>query len=226
MIVSLPWLRAALTASVMLALGVTMHTLAGGSTSTSITLLAVFVVALLVARGAQGRPGSAPRTAGVLVLGQVAVHVALSPGTGAGSHAPHAMSSSHSAMSTADMAMTHGDALRTSTDAYGPQIASAIADALACLVSEPTMVAGHLLAAAALGWWLASGEQRSLQALTVLSGLSGTSARSLLDLLTAVWPLAERAARGLRTITSEAAPALQSRFVDVGHPHRGPPAFA
>lgn len=206
-----------MTASVMVTLGLTMHTLASGPVTLSWALVPVVVAALLTARAVQGDPGSVVRTATLLLGGQVAVHVAASPAARPGGHLlTHG--SGHE-----QVAMAHGASLRRSVDPYGPKVVDAVAEALACLPTHPSMLAGHLVAAAALGWWLASGERQSVRALMVMSGLP---ARGFADALVSLRSLTDQLRFVRRTIEISPTEATLTAYFGAAHPRRGPPAWA
>ena len=165
MVGSKPWMRATLTAVLMTVLGLAMHGLAGGHSDYSPAAVLLLIPAIAVTRIFQGRPGSIVRVISLLLLGQVAVHIAVNPlGGHAGSHLTHLMAPTPATAGHASM-------LRRSGEAYGPQIVAGIAEALSGLLASPGMLAAHSAAAAAVGWWLAAGERRSIQFLALLAGV-------------------------------------------------------
>ena len=192
-----------------------MHSAGGGQSSATAGLIPVFLLAIVVARGVQGRPGSTLRIVAMLGLGQVAVHVAMSPTSHGGSAGVHHVSAPLHAVGA------HAGTLRRSGEAYGPQLAAAVGDALGCLVAQPGMLIGHVVVAVTVGWWLAAGERLSLQAIALLVQWSAQSVAAMGTALRIppVWPAARAAIR----FDEQGTPPLTRLFLVAGTIHRGPP---
>jgi len=166
-IATLPWPRAALTATVITILGVTLHSLAGGFAPSLTMVLLVFIAATVVVRMAQATGGSTARNATLLVVGQLFVHLAMTPGT-----ANHQGHGAMTGMSGADAIAGHAQhaaVLRRSGEAIGPQLFAWLSDAIACLAMHPTMIAAHLIAAVTVGAWLAHSARGTNRVLRLVS---------------------------------------------------------
>ncbi|MCW2818674.1 MAG: hypothetical protein JWR42_1461 [Marmoricola sp.] len=129
------WGRALVLSTVAWTTGALAHVEADGILPGPLTVLALLLGGAALAAPLLRRPASTARTCVLLVLGQLAVHLALSLTAGHGGE-----------HGTSGMPGMHG----------GP-------------LDHPGMLAAHLLAAAACGWWLARGER----ALWIVLGLAG-----------------------------------------------------
>jgi hypothetical protein len=198
----------------MVALGLALHSAAGGPSGTGPAVAAVFLVAILLTRAVHGKSGSPGRMTILLVQGQLAVHMAASP-----MNHPPAGSMTH-AMATDATVMTHAGMLRRSGEAYGPKIADAVGAALGCLFASPGMLIAHLAAAAAVAWWLTAGERLCLRAAAVLSGYSAHTRAALL--LAARRGFA-RSQSAVRPIVGAPATPVRHLFLVCGNTLRGPP---
>lgn len=250
------WTRAGVTATLAVVLGALLHEFAGGDAAASGWLAVGSLGALVAARLAQGHLGSPARAAAALILGQVLVHVCLpmsgrgaAPGAVAGHAGAHiggaaAAGSAGSPTSqvgsvpftdhvvpgpTTGVMADHAQdaALRHSGTGFGPTAAHAVAESLACLFANPGMLAAHLLAAAALGWWLARGERLAVR----LGALLTDAAHDVVRALSWWSPIADRffscrSALCCAAAASTAASDSGQRWMVTATARRGPPVLA
>lgn len=178
----LRWSRACLLSLTVLVVSTLAHTSAGGVLPPIWALVGLSAAMTLMLAALLGRPVSRRGVVALLAGGQAALHLSMTALSGHVSkpvaahghvhhhdHA-HALTSTESTTGMAGSWLSH-----LQEDLSGPNLAMAVA---------------HLLAGAALGWWLSSGEQ-ALWALIVLMATCPA-----LLLLTA------RVAAGLRALTA------------------------
>ncbi len=167
------WLRALVLSLVAWTTGALAHVGADGLLPGVPTLLGLLLLGTLLGVPLLRRPATALRTCVLVVLGQQAVHLALSvtaghaglgeePGGEAGHHLAHA--------------------------GLHERLHEGLHHALEGPLDEPGMTAAHLLAAVVCGWWLARGEQ----ALWLVLDLAGHAAAALATLVAALAALLGR----------------------------------
>lgn len=217
----LPWPRAVVVAVLITSLGVVGHAAAGGAQPTPTAVGVALLSATLLARAIQGRPGSLARVVWALLVGQVVVHVAMTPMHPTPSQ--HHMATGAAAIHT--LHAGGGSPLRhSSAGAWGPQLAAWISDAVTCLLQQPTMLIMHVGAAAVVGVWLVIGEQAALRAATMIE-------RSWLVPITALLGALDRVDLALapqRNLVPAAGPdtPVPVLFLVPGTARRGPPLLA
>lgn len=230
------WWRAGTTALLAVALGASLHSFAGGSVAPTAWLALAFVATTCLAKAVQGKSGTAVRGAVGLFAGQVLVHLSLPMGMPIGTagvagtqsspaHGGHALAAAPSGLLASDASglfaeHAQHDALRHAGLAYGPKIAAALADGLACLLSAPVMLIAHGIAGLAVAWWIAAGERQFVRLARLLGGFLGA------------WLLAPACAPSApaRVARTAATPRLiaelRHRWLIAGTARRGPPAYA
>jgi hypothetical protein len=191
---ALRWLRAAVLAAVVIAAGAIGHVAADGLLPGWPVFAVVCLGTLLVAAAQLGRPASTARVVTLLVLGQTAVHLVL---TAAAGHRGTAVGRADGSAALAappppppprpDFAELAQAGPRTGSlhDQLYPGHQPVITDlsvpvplqhlAADFTAANAPMAVAHLLAAVAVGWWLAQGER----AVWVLLALTSTRARDL-----------------------------------------------
>jgi hypothetical protein len=168
--VSLRWARAGVLAAVVLIVSTLAHTAAGGVPPPVWGVLAMLVGATVVLAAVLGRPASRTRVVVLVAGGQAVLHVVMTAASGHvsapavgrehgqhpehGEHGEHAVHAHRHAAQHAEQA--HPDRVDASAG-----LADAWLHHLGEDLSGPTAAMGlaHLLAAAVLGWWVATGEQ-------------------------------------------------------------------
>lgn len=233
---ALRWSRALVLAGVAFGLGLLAHVSAGGLVPGSVGLTVLFVLTLTGCAAFLGRAASTLRITTLVVAGQAFIHTALTASAGhAGDPARHA---------TAPASTPVGDPLEVTGsgrsgslhDIYergslargaGGQLV--VPDWAQHLVDDLTgphaaMAVAHLVAAALVGLWLASGE-RALWALIRLSrnAVTGT-VQQLSAALSALAPVPPVDAAQPR-LDCGPARRLHSVLLASTHGRRGPPAL-
>lgn len=174
---ALRWSRAAGLAAVAAAFAALAHATAGGTLPEWRALAVLFGLTTAVFAGLLGRPASTLRVLVLLVGGQAGLHGVF---TASGGHrSAHGLSSAATDLTTT-AAVPQGrlaDALVApgsleSAPAQPSVLAHAVAHLTADLASPATqrMAVAHLVAAAALGLWLAAGERLAWRLVTLLAG--------------------------------------------------------
>lgn len=204
-------LRAGLLAAVVTAAGSIAHASGGGEMPGWASLLALYVALTAACAAVLGREATARWLVALTVGGQVVVHGALAGLAGHASASSTAPSMAHG---------PHGGMVHPASPGAAPGwLTHGVEDA----VAHPAMAALHLLAAAAVGLWLAVGER----ALWTLVRLARCTARDslgraveALGLLPVVLRRVPRAV-GVRAVAVDPLPLLPvwSR----GPARRGPP---
>jgi hypothetical protein len=228
----LRWSRALVLAGVAYGLGVAAHLSAGGLVPGPLGLTVLFAITLVVAAGLLGRAASTLRVTALVVGGQAFIHTVLTAASGHAGDAVH-----HQAAGVAPPVDTATVARRGSLyDVYarathartGAADGPAVPDWAQHLTDDLTgphalMAIAHLVAAAAVGLWLASGE-RALWALVRLSrqAFAATVRHLSASLGGTATPVPQAAPARL-----DAAPArrLHSFLLATTHVRRGPPAL-
>ena len=241
---ALRWGRAGLLAAVAMVTGVAAHVAADGLLPGPVALGVLFGCCWLAAARSLGRPASTPRVIVLLVLGQTFIHGSLTAlsghrgdprVTGAGPVAPPPVphrpampvdGSGHRVGSFMDQMNAAHPVTNTPVQLTLPApVQHLIAD-----FSGPhaAMALAHLVATAAVGWWLAQGERMLW---TILS-LSAEGARGVGHTLL-------RLASGVRQATRvdtpipapvsplevwSGSPGSPGRLLGAGIVRRGPPA--
>lgn len=231
---ALRWSRALVLAGVAFGLGLAAHVSAGGLVPGRFGLTLVFFLALAGCAAFLGRAASTLRITALVVAGQAFIHTALTASSG---HAgdPHAASPAStpiddpvSLAGTGRSGSLH-DIYERGSLARGAGGQLVVPDWAQHLVDDLTgphaaMAVAHVVAAALVGLWLASGE-RALWALIRLSrDAVATTVQQLstaLAVLTPVPPV--EAARPL--LDSGPARRLHSVMLASTHSRRGPPAL-
>jgi hypothetical protein len=214
--------RGGLIAAATLSVAIWAHSSADGNLPGTAGLIWIWLAATGVTSGFLGRPASYPKIIGLVVGGQFALHLVLSLTAGHGARPmPSALARHYASTSMLD------------PTAPAPVLGDAevLTSGLGSLLAELTSVEGlamtlaHLAGAAAVGLWLATGEQLLWWALRRLALLAGRTAASLLT-----WVLA--ALRPLLPPSGPVSPAWPRILVDrrladwrCVIPRRGPPGF-
>jgi hypothetical protein len=228
----LRWSRALVLASVAFGLGVAAHLSAGGLVPGPLGLAVLFVLTTTGCAAFLGRAASTLRVTGLVMAGQAAIHAALTAVSGhAGDPVRHAGSHVRPMLPPTDRRGSFHDVYERASRARagGATDQVVVPDWVQHLVDDVTgphaaMAAAHLVAAALVGLWLASGE-RALWALIRLSrtALLATVGRALAALAVVVAALPARAAVDLRLVGTPAR-RLHSALLATTHTRRGPPA--
>lgn len=226
------WSRALVLAGVAYALGLAAHLSAGGLVPGPLGLGVLFAVVLVGSAGLLGRAASTLRVTALVVAGQAFIHAALTAAAGhAGDSTMHPVAralppvdttavarrgslydvyarATHARTGAADGPGVPDWAQHLSDDLTGPHALKALA---------------HLVAAALVGLWLASGE-RALWALVRLSRQA--LAATLRHLCAALGTLtAGPRALPLPRLSGTPARRLHSFLLATTHARRGPPAL-
>ena len=170
----LRWGRALLLALVVTTAATVGHVFADGLLPPLSVLAALLALCTILCAGALGRPASRLRVVLLTVLGQAGVHVVLSATAG---HvgAQSAPSTSIARVSIADPVRwggsLHDHYLSDVPSAQAVDDVDAVAHLISDLVAHAPMMAAHLVAAALVGLWLASGEQALWTLLALTAGL-------------------------------------------------------
>lgn len=211
------WSRACVTALVALGLAVVAHASAGGA----VPPVAVAVLAVLTVGGAAaflGRPAGRARLIALVAVGQAAGHLVLTALAGHGTQHSPAAGPAASGAPVAQVLSTTGARTGSLRDLVAAPVDPSSAGAwvqphwvthvLEDLSGPDALMAlCHLLAAALLGWWLATGEE-ALWTLVLLAGREAGAAGSR------VVEVADAQALGLRHLFlawRREAPALHAR---------------
>lgn len=226
---SLVWLRAAVVATLGFVLGVAGHVTADGLLPGPMVLAALLGVGWVVSARLLVRPASTTRLVGLLVGGQFAFHAVLSATAGHRSTGSTAASPlpAPPPISPPPLRLPEVDGRRVGSlyDAYQsalPQSSSGeltlrVPHLVSDLAAHAPMMAVHVLAAAVVGWWLASGET----ALWTLLTLLGHRLVGACTLRTPVLP-----ATGPAPVMPASPPAPNSLLLTRAHARRGPPVLA
>lgn len=230
------WSRALVVASVAFGLGLVAHLAAGGLVPGPLGLAVLFALATAGCAALLGRPASTVRITALVVAGQTAIHAALTAAAGhAGDPVRHA--TALPAPPVVPPVVPGADRRGSLHDAYeraslargGTADQLVVPDWVQHLVDDlsgphAVMALAHLVAAALVGLWLASGE-RALWALIRLSRSAlGATVRGLVAALGVVpAPLG----RPLTTPRGgeHARHRLRSYLLASTHARRGPPAL-
>jgi hypothetical protein len=175
----LRWIRALVLAAVMSATGVAGHVAAYGVAPSVSLLLPVIVVLTVCAAPFLDQPASARRVTGLLVAGQVVLHVVLQLISGATTvaHAgPAPLPDGMPAGAALSRAMDHGTAVH-STAVHGAALSSIIPPG-----SHLGMLLAHSAAAVAVGLWLAAGERAAWTLVSVATAPAVSALLTLRDL--------------------------------------------
>lgn len=169
----LRWVRALLLAVVVMTTGTVGHVAAEGLLPPGSVLAVLLGLCTIMCAGALGRPASRLRVVALTVLGQAGVHVVLSATAGhAGDPAP---------ASTRIVPAPVTDVGRRTGSLYDHYVnnlpaapagdgADPVVHLVADLAAHAPMMAAHLVAAALVGLWLASGEQALWALLALTAG--------------------------------------------------------
>jgi hypothetical protein len=226
---ALRWSRALVLTSVAFGLGVVAHLSAGGLVPGPVGLGLLFAVTLVVSASLLGRAAGTLRVTALVMGGQAFIHAVL---TGASGHAGdrHVSGTVHRPLETAAVGRRGSlyDAYARATHAQtGPADGPGVPDWAQHLADDLTgphavMAVAHLVAAALVGLWLASGE-RALWELVRLS--RQVVAAALRHLITALGHL--RPAAPLLAVRLDRSPTrrLHSCLLRVSVSRRGPPAL-
>jgi hypothetical protein len=229
----LRWSRAFVLASVAFGLGVAGHLSAGGLVPGPFGLTLLLALTTAACAAFLGRAASTLRVSGLVVAGQAVIHAALTATSGhAGDPVRHAGSRVRPALTSADRRGSFYDVYEQGSPARGggatdqlvvPDWAQHLADDLTG--PHAAMAVAHLVAAALVGVWLASGE-RALWALVRLSrtALLTTVGRALATLTVLVAALPARTGVDPRLV-GRPARRLHSALLATTHARRGPPAL-
>jgi hypothetical protein len=230
----LRWSRALVLASVTFGLGVAAHLSAGGLVPGPVALAVLLALTTAGCAALLGRAASTLRITGMVMAGQGVIHAALTAVSG---HAgePVRQVTSHPRPLTLPATERRGsfhDAYEQSSlaRAGGGTDQFVVPDWAQHLVDDVTgphaaMAAAHLMAAALVGLWLASGE-RALWALVRLSrtALLATVGRALAALAVVVAALPSPRSADPRSAGTPAR-RLHSALLATTHARRGPPAL-
>jgi hypothetical protein len=226
---ALRWSRALVLASVAFGLGAVAHLSAGGLVPGPVGLGLLFAVTLVASAGLLGRAAGTLRVTALVMGGQAFIHAVL---TAASGHAgdPHVSGPVHRPLDTAAVSRRGSlyDAYARATHApTGPADGPGVPDWAQHLADDLTgphaaMAVAHLVAAALVGLWLASGE-RALWALVRLS--RQVVAATLHHLTAALGQL--RPAAPVLAVRLDRSPTrrLHSCLLRVSVSRRGPPAL-
>jgi hypothetical protein len=228
---ALRWSRALILAGVAFGLGLVGHASAGGLLPGPTGLVTIFAVTAAGCAAFLGRAAGTLRVTVLVVAGQAFIHAALTAASGhagdpavarpAGLPAPDATAVPRRG-SLYDAYARASEARGGSAGRIGvPDWAQHLADDLTG--PHAAMAVAHLVAAALVGLWLASGE-RTLWAVIRLSGqaLAGTLRRLVARAGTAVLPARPTVAP---RADGEPARRLHSFLLATTHARRGPPAL-
>ncbi len=190
------WSRAAVLSTVALATGAVAHVQADGRLPGAGVLVTLVAFGALVSAPFLLHPGSTRRIVTLLVVGQSAVHLALSATAG---HRGDSVSTAipRVAPPTAATGERRGSYFDV---AYAPTVSDSAGSGLSVpapllhaitdVTAHPLMALAHLLAAAACGWWLAMGERALWRLLDLTSRAWSEHAAPALSR----WAVAVRAA--------------------------------
>lgn len=161
---ALRWSRALVLAGVVLTAGVLAHRTAGGALPGAFEIASVGLVCVVACAALLGVQRTGSGVVALTVGGQLAVHTAMGvlAGHGAGGHAGHTLPGSVAPMSSMP-AMPSGAGPVWWTHGPGE------------FLERPGMAVAHLVAAVAVGCWLAVGEQ----ALWSLLSIAGSQVQHL-----------------------------------------------
>jgi hypothetical protein len=235
----LRWARAGLLAAVVLMIGTAAHLSADGSLPGPVEMTALFVTSAAGGAVFLGREASTPRLVALVVGGQALVHVGLSalaghrgdPGTGgighvAGHVAGHVDVTGPPRPWTGPREGSYHDLWAQQAPGGGDTASSVpawLVHAVADVSAHPSMALMHVLAAVAVGGWLAVGE-RALWALISLA--SAGVLRVVLWLVAALSGLAGVLGESIQLATVPAAvldPLPLRPIWSRGPVRRGPP---
>ncbi|WP_370291095.1 hypothetical protein [Nocardioides sp.] len=162
---ALRWSRALVLAGVVLTAGALAHRTAGGALPGAFEIASVGLVCVVACAALLGVQRTGGGVVALTVGGQLAVHTAMGTlaGHGPAGHAGHALSASVPPMSSSMPAMPSGAAPAWWTHGPGE------------FLERPGMAVAHLVAAVAVGCWLAVGEQ----ALWSLLSIAGSQVQRL-----------------------------------------------
>jgi hypothetical protein len=229
---ALRWSRALVLAGVAYALGLAAHLSAGGLVPGPVGLGVLFALTLVGSAGFLGRAASTLRVTALLMGGQAFIHAALTASAGhAGDPATHAVSPVAPVDPTAvarrgslyDVYARATHARTGAADGPGvPDWAQHLADDLTG--PHALMAIAHLVAAALVGLWLASGE-RALWGLVRLSRQA--FAATLRHLSAALGTVTAATPRTDVVVRLDGLPArrLHASLLGTTHARRGPPAL-
>ena len=229
---TLRWSRALVLAGVAFGLGVAAHLSAGGLVPGPLGLTALFAITLVGSAGLLGRAASTLRVTALVVGGQAFIHTALTAAAG------HAGDMTHLAPARAvppvdTAAVTRRGSLydmyaRATHARTGAADGPAVPDWAQHLADDLTgphalMAIAHLVVAAAVGLWLASGER----ALWALVRLSRQAFAATVRHLSASLGTASASVPPTVAVRLDATPArrLHSTLLATTHARRGPPAL-
>lgn len=176
---TLRWSRAALVAVVALGAGVVAHVSADGLLPGPAGLLVLFAATTMGAAAFLGREIGRVRMVALLVGGQSAVHTGLAAMAGHRGDVPrvatpHVVVAPPTPVSRSGSYFDQWAASVPHGADHGPGVPTWLVHSIADLLAHPAMALGHVLAAAALGLWLAYGE-RAVWALIRLGGSTAVS---------------------------------------------------
>lgn len=230
---ALRWSRALVLAAVAFGLGLAAHVSAGGLVPGRFGLTLLFLLTLAGCAAFLGRSASTLRVTTLVVAGQALIHTALTASSG---HAgdPHAAAPASTSTSdpvslagTSRSGSLHdiyerGSLARGTGQLVVPDWAQHLVDDLTG--PHAAMALAHVVAAALVGLWLASGE-RALWALIRLSRHAVTS--TVQQLSTALAALAPVPPVDVAQPRLDSGPArrLHSVLLASTHSRRGPPAL-
>ena len=233
--VALRWSRAAGLAAVAAAFAALAHATAGGTLPGWRALAVLFGLTTAVFAGLLGRPASTLRVVALLVGGQAVLHGVFTASGGHGS--THRVTSAATDLTTwaavprgrlADVLVAPGSLDSAPTQ---PSVLShAVAHLTADLASPTTqlMALAHLVAAVALGVWLAAGERLAWRLVILLAGPAAAAlaaaARMGLALAVGCVPGAGAVDEPVRVPRWRLFPVgLHGRLLAHAAPRRGPP---
>jgi hypothetical protein len=227
---SLLWSRAAVLSVMALATGSVAHVQADGLLPGPAVLAFLALGGTLAAAPMLRRQGSTRRIVLLLVAGQSAVHMALAVTAGhRGDAVVHAARTPSIPAPAGPRTGSYFDvayASRVGEHGGGLSVPAPLLHAVHDISAHPGMAVAHLLAAAACGWWLASGER----AVWFLAGLAARGWSELAAPVLRRWVQAARSAAATATCVelpvlavAVATPLPQSQVRSRSVSRRGPP---
>lgn len=184
---TLRWVRASVLAAVALGTGAVAHVSAEGRLPGPGGLMVLTLACTALAAALLGRQASTLRLVALVVAGQGFVHTGLAAMAGHRgdpvAHPTHPLPAP-----TAPRTGSYFDQWEAAHPAAGsaPAVPAWLVHAVADVVEHPAMALAHVLAAAAVGLWLAAGERALFALLTLTAALALTLVRRLRDALAAI----------------------------------------
>lgn len=221
------WLRALFVGSFAFFLGVVGHVMANGLLPGKPFLAALFVFSILVSVPLLSRPATPVRMVALLVGGQTFIHLCLTltaghvgdPRTPTAAHAPRPSGLTQLPVVDGRRVGSFQDAFTGTSSAPAQTPTLPIHHLISDMSAHAPMMVVHLIAAAAVGLWLAHGE-RCLWNLVALTG------RIVLALFQPALPVTITLASRIYRVVDQV-PAIPRRLWMTRHvTRRGPPLLA